>query len=273
MRALILGAGGQLGRALAAALPDARALTRADLDLADPTGPDWGAYDTVLNAAAYTKVDAAETAEGRRAAWAANAAGPAALARIAAAHDLRLVHVSTEYVFDGTHDGLVPETAPIAPLSAYGASKAAGDAAVAVYERSWIVRPTWVIGDGANFARTMLGLAGRGISPTVVADQIGRPTLAADLARGIVALLDAEPGTYHLTNGGEPASWAEVARFVFERAGRDPGDVTETTTAEYFADKPDAAARPLNSVLDLSKAEKQGVALPDWRESLAGYLA
>lgn len=269
MPALILGAGGQLGRALSAALPTATALTRAEFDLADPRDLDWSAYDTVFNAAAYTAVDRAE--RDRAAAWAANAVGPATLARLAERHGFRLVHVSSEYVFDGTHDGPIPESAPFSPLSAYGASKAAGD--VAVGPGHWIVRPTWVIGDGANFARTMRGLAERGISPTVVADQIGRPTLASDLAAGILALLDTEPGTYHLTNSGDPVSWAEVARVVFSLSSRAPEDVTDTTTAEYFADKPEAAPRPLNSVLDLSKAEKAGVTLPDWRSSLEEYLA
>ncbi|MFR9805602.1 SDR family oxidoreductase [Pseudonocardia sp. RS010] len=275
MRALILGAGGQLGKALAAALPDARALTRADLDLTDPAAlaaVDWSSFDTVFNAAAYTRVDAAETLEGRPLAWAANATAPSALARIATEHDLRLVHVSTEYVFDGTHEGPISENTPVAPLSAYGASKAAGDAAVATTPMHWIVRPTWVIGDGANFARTMRTLAHKGVRPTVVADQIGRPTLASDLAAGILQLLECDPGTYHLTNDGEPATWADVARFVFAASGRDPGDVTDTTTAAYFADKPDAARRPSNSVLDLSKARKAGVTLPDWRASLEGYL-
>jgi dTDP-4-dehydrorhamnose 3,5-epimerase len=276
VRALVLGAGGQLGKALAAALPTARAVTRAELDLTDQAAlaaVDWSAFDTILNAAAFTRVDAAETPEGRRQAWAANASAPAALARIATAHDLRLVHVSTEYVFDGTHPGPIPEDADVAPLSAYGASKAAGDAAVATTPKHWIVRPTWVIGDGANFARTMRSLAQRGISPTVVADQMGRPTLASDLATGILRLLEAEPGTYHLTNDGEPASWADVARFVFTASGRRADEVTDTTTAAYFADKPDAARRPLNSVLDLTKAAKAGVTLPDWRESLGTYLA
>jgi dTDP-4-dehydrorhamnose reductase len=276
VRALILGARGQLGKALAAALPTARALTRAELDLTDPAAlaaVDWSAFDTVLNAAAYTKVDAAETPEGRRQAWAANALAPATIARLATDHDLRLVHVSTEYVFDGTHEGPIPETADVAPLSAYGASKAAGDAAVATTPKHWIVRPTWVIGDGANFARTMQRLAERGVSPTVVADQVGRPTLASDLAAGILELLEGEPGTYHLTNDGEPASWADVARFVFAASGRNTHDVTDTTTAAYFADKPEAARRPLNSVLDLAKAAKVGVTLPDWRESLERYLA
>jgi dTDP-4-dehydrorhamnose reductase len=269
VRALILGAGGQLGRALSAALPSAVALTRADFDLAAPAELPWSEYDTVLNAAAYTKVDQAE--RERAAAWAANASGPAWLARRAERHGFRFVHVSSEYVFDGLQEGPIGEEVAVAPLSAYGASKAAGD--VAVGPDHWIVRPTWVIGEGGNFARTMRSLAERGISPTVVADQVGRPTLAADLAAGIVALLDQEPGTYHLTNGGPAVSWADVARFVFSRSGRSEQDVTDTTTAAYFADKPGAATRPLNSVLDLTKAEKAGVTLPDWRSSLEEYLA
>ena len=124
------------------------------------------------------------------------------------------MHLSSEYVFDGTHDGPIPESAPVAPLGAYGASKAAGDVAVvAGVDRHYLVRPTWVVGDGTNFVRTMLGLAGRGIEPTVVSDQIGRPTFAVDIAAAIVHLLTtgAPFGTYHLTGGGEPASWAEVA--------------------------------------------------------------
>jgi dTDP-4-dehydrorhamnose 3,5-epimerase len=271
VRAVILGAGGRLGRALCAALPTADPLTRADFDLAAPTRLDWSAYDTVINAAAYTKVDQAE--QDRAAVWAANATGPANLARIALEHDLRLVHISTDCVFDGTHPGPIPETCPMAPLSAYGAAKAAGDTAVALVPNHWIIRPSWVIGAGASFARTMLGLAERGIAPIVVADQVGRPTLAGDLAAGIVALLDAAPGTYHLTNPGDALSWADLARFVLEQAGHDPGMVTAVTSAEYYADKPGSATRPPNSVLDLTKATEAGVALPDWRESLAAHLA
>ena len=108
--------------------------------------------------------------------------------------------------------------------------------------------------------------------PAVVDDQIGRPTFADDLAAGIVALLGAPLGVYHLTNTGEPASWADVARATFALAGRDPADVTGTTTAAYFADKPQAARRPLNSVLDLTKAAAAGVTLPPWRDSLAAYV-
>ncbi len=276
MRALILGAGGQVGRALVAALPDATALRRAEFDITrpEPTGVDWAAYDTVINAAAYTDVDGAETPDGRVAAWRANATGPAVLARIARAYQLTLVHLSTEYVFDGRAEEPYAEDAPIAPLSAYGASKAAGDAAVCGVDRHYLVRPTWVVGSGKNFVATMLGLAGRGIEPTVVADQIGRLTFAADIAAAIVhlCLTDAAPGSYHVTGGGEPASWADVARAVFTLSGHAELRITDTTTADYFATKPTAAPRPLNGVLDCTRAEKAGVPLPDWRDRLAEHV-
>jgi dTDP-4-dehydrorhamnose reductase len=277
VRVLILGAGGQVGRALAAALPTAEALDRSRLDIAEPDGAgvDWSAYDAVVNAAAFTDVDGAETPDGRVAAWRANAAGPAALAALAHRHGFALVHLSSEYVFDGRRAEPYDEEQPVAPLSAYGASKAAGDLAVRTVERHYLVRPTWVVGEGRNFVRTMLGLAARGIAPTVVADQVGRPTFADDLATAIVALLTvgAPHGTYHLTNSGEPASWAEVARATFALAGRSDLTVTDTTTEAYFADKPSAAHRPLNSVLDLARAQRAGLDLPDWRDALAAYVA
>ncbi|TWF77393.1 dTDP-4-dehydrorhamnose reductase [Pseudonocardia hierapolitana] len=276
MRVLVLGAGGQVGRALVAALPDATALRRSDLDIADAASAsiDWAAYDTIVNAAAFTDVDGAETVEGRAAAWRTNAAGPSALAAICHRTGSTLVHLSTEYVFDGRSAQPYPENAPVAPLSVYGASKAAGDIAVHTHPRHYVVRPSWVVGDGHNFVRTMLRLAEKGVEPSVVADQIGRLTFATDLAAAIVHLVasGAPYGSYHVTGGGEPASWADVARATFALAGHGDLRVTDTTTAEYFADKPHAARRPLNSVLDLSRAAAAGVELPDWRERLADYV-
>jgi len=268
-RVLILGAGGQVGRALAAALPHATAWDRAAFDLAAPRSLDG--WDVVVNAAAWTDVDGAEV--HRADAWRVNAAGPAALARAAREHGFVLVHFSSEYVFDGASPRPYREDDPVAPLSAYGASKAAGDLAVQGVERRYLLRPTWVVGEGRNFVRTMLGLAARGIAPTVVDDQIGRPTFAADLAAAVTTLLrDGAPfGDYHVTGGGEPASWADVARAVYRLAGADLA-VTGTSTAAYFADKPAAAPRPLNSVLDTGKAAATGVAMPDWRERLAEYV-
>ena len=277
MRAAILGAGGQVGRALAAALPDADAWSRENLNIADRAAVadfGWSRYDTVFNAAAFTAVDAAETPEGRVTAWQVNATAVAHIARAASAHDLTLVHVSSEYVFDGRQSGPIAEDAPLSPLSSYGASKAAGDVAAGTTPKHYIVRTSWVVGDGSNFVRTMTGLAARGVSPTVVADQVGRLTLADDLARGLVQLVNAGAsfGTYHLTNTGVPGSWADVARAVFASTGRSPNDVTDTTTAAYFADKPAAATRPLNSELDLRKAGAAGIELPPWPEALAAYL-
>jgi dTDP-4-dehydrorhamnose reductase len=276
VRVLVLGAGGQVGRALVAALPDATALRHLDLDIADAANAtiDWAAYDTIVNAAAFTDVDGAQTVEGRAAAWRVNATGPAALAAICRRTGSTLVHLSTEYVFDGRSALPYPENAPVAPLSAYGASKAAGDLAVQGVERHYLVRPSWVVGEGRNFVRTMLRLAEKGVEPSVVADQIGRLTFATDLASAIVHLVasGAPYGSYHVTGGGEPASWAAVARAAFALAGRGDLRVTDTTTAEYFADKPHAARRPRNSVLDLSRAAAAGVQLPDWRERLAEYV-
>ncbi len=277
MRAVVLGAGGQLGRALRARFPDAEAYDSAALDITDRDavlGRDWAGVGAILNAAAYTKVDAAEEPAGASAAHAVNAVAVGHLAEAARRHGVTLVHVSTEYVFDGNHRGPIPEDLPASPLSSYGRSKADGDRAARSVEAHYLVRPTWVVGEGANFVRTMAGLADRGVSPTVVDDQVGRLTFADDLAAGIAHLLatGAPFGTYNLTGAGEPASWADVAEAVFVARGRRPEDVRRTSTAQYFADKPQAAPRPLNSVLDLSRIETTGFTPRPWRDALAEYL-
>ncbi len=268
MKVLVTGANGQVGRALAAALPDATVLDRAALDVTAPG--DLSGWDVVVNAAAWTDVDGAQS--HRADAWRINASGPAALAR--AAPDAVLVHFSSEYVFDGTLERPYREDDAVAPLSVYGASKAAGDLAVGQHERHYLLRPTWVVGQGRNFVATMLGLAGRGIAPSVVDDQIGRPTFASDLAGAVVHLLAAQApfGTYHVTGGGEPASWYTVARAVYDLAGHADLPLTPVSTAAYFAGKPDAAPRPLNSVLDTGRAAVAGIAMPHWRDRLAEYV-
>jgi dTDP-4-dehydrorhamnose 3,5-epimerase len=281
-RTLVLGARGQLGRALRAELGDAPHIeyaTREDLDLASP-GLDaarrWRDYGVIVNAAAHTAVDAAETAEGRTAAWAANVTGVAALARIATAHGITLVHVSSDYVFDGASERPYREDDPVAPLGVYGQTKAAGDAIVRTVPRHYIVRTSWVIGDGANFVRTMASLAERGVDPSVVDDQVGRLTFAADLARGIRHLLDtrAEYGVYNLTGAGEPRTWAQVAARVFELTGHDPARVTPVTTEAYFAGADRAIApRPRTSVLDLGRIRAAGFAPRDADDGLRAYLA
>jgi len=274
--ALVLGGGGQLGRALASAFPQATVLTRAELDLTDPdalAAVDWSAYGTVVNAAAYTAVDAAETPEGRVAAWAANATAPALLAWAAREHGFTLVHYSSDYVFDGVAP-VHAETEPLAPLGVYGQSKAAGDLAVATSPRHYVLRTSWVVGDGANFVRTMRRLARDGVSPAVVDDQVGRLTFTSTLAAATRHLLEtgAPYGVYHVSNSGEPLSWRAVAAEVFALSGRSRDDVTATTTAEYAAGRTPVAPRPLNSTLDLAKLEATGFRPEPQLEALRAYL-
>lgn len=277
MRVVVVGAGGQLGRSLAARLPGCTSLDHRELDISDPDAVarfPWPDFDAVVNAAAYTAVDRAETPDGRVTAWRVNAHGVAHLARAARDHGRTLVHVSSEYVFDGRSPGPMPEELPVSPLSVYGASKAAGELAAAGCPAHYVVRSSWLVGDGPNFVRTMARLAADGVSPAVVNDQVGRPTLADDLAAGIVELVTsgAPYGVYHLTNTGAPASWAEVARTVFRLTGHDPARVRAVSSAEYFADRPNSAHRPANSVLALSRAAELGIVLPEWCGSLGAYL-
>jgi dTDP-4-dehydrorhamnose 3,5-epimerase len=281
LRTLVLGARGQVGRALADEFPDARAVGRAELDLTDPAALEawpWEEYDVVLNAAAYTAVDAAETPQGRVAAWAANATGPAALAAIAREHRLTLVHYSSEYVFDGTVDGEHTEDEPLSPLGVYAQSKAAGELAVAAAPRHHVLRTSWVVGDGDNFVRTMRSLAERGVCPRVVDDQVGRLTFASEVARATRHLLESRAayGVHHVSNGGSAMSWYEVARRVFELSGRPASDVVPVSTADFFADRlaqgRGVAPRPLNSALSLDRLRRTGFEPRDAMDALAAWL-
>jgi dTDP-4-dehydrorhamnose 3,5-epimerase/reductase len=274
-RFLIIGANGQLGKALQERYPAAQAVDSAELDITnldEVRGYDWSGVDVILNAAAYTNVDGAETAEGRVAAWSVNAVGPANLANVAIANNLKLVHISTDYVFDGTNENH-PETESFSPLSVYGQSKAAGDIAVGLVPQHFILRTTWVIGEGKNFVRTMLGLGERGIAPTVVSDQVGRLTFTSEIVNAIDHVLSSSVdfGTYNVTNSGEPASWADVTRAIFSAAGYDLA-VGDTSTEEYFAGKEGIAPRPLNSIMNLDKLAAAGYTPRDWHEDLADYI-
>lgn len=279
---LVLGAGGQLGRALRSEFSDVAPVEfaeRSDIDLGSVDGlldaRRWRDYSTIINAAAYTAVDSAETPEGRRSAWQVNVAAVSALSQVAAQHDLTLVHVSSDYVFDGTHTQPYGEDEPVAPLGVYGQTKAAGDALAATVPRHYIVRTSWVIGDGANFVRTMAALADRGVDPRVVSDQVGRLTFTSELARGIRHLLDGEApfGVYNLTGAGEVTSWADIARDVFRLTGHDPQRVTPVTTEDYYRDATTPIApRPAYSALDLRKIERTGYRPQDALASLRAYL-
>ncbi|MFK4805823.1 sugar nucleotide-binding protein [Microbacterium sp. ZW CA_36] len=281
-KTLVLGAAGQLGRALRTAFGDSVGVefaTRAELDVTEAdlaTARRWRDYGVIVNASAHTAVDVAETTEGRQDAWAANVTGVAALARIATANGITLVHVSSDYVFDGTLDRPYREDDPVRPLGVYGQTKAAGDAIVATVPRHYIVRTSWVIGEGKNFVRTMASLAERGAHPRVVDDQVGRLTFTPEIARGIRHLVDsgAPYGTYNLTGNGAPTSWADVAREVFRLTGHDPQRVTGVTATEYFATATaPVAPRPANSVLDLAKITATGFDAEPASDALARYLA
>lgn len=281
-KTLVVGANGQLGRALRNVFGDSARYEyagRDSLDLSDPafeTSRRWRDYDTIINAAAYTAVDLAETPEGRADAWAANVTGVAALARIATANGITLVHVSSDYVFDGAKEDAYTETDPIRPLGVYGQTKAAGDAIVGTVPRHYIVRTSWVIGDGKNFVRTMVSLAERGIDPKVVDDQFGRLTFTDDLAGAIRHLCDssAPAGVYNVTSSGEPQSWAQLAEHVFALSGYDATRVTGVSTEEYFSSATaPVAPRPANSALDLSKLASTGFVTSDTLVRLRSYLA
>ena len=273
---LIIGAYGQLGKALQAKYPKAKAVDRDSFDMTDwdmLSKYDWSGVDTILNAAAYTNVDGAETDEGRQMAWKINAQAVAYLTRIAVEHNITLVHVSTDYVFDGTKAPHTEDEA-MAPLGVYGQSKAAGDIAISIAPKHYVLRTSWVIGDGPNFVRTMMGLAQKDISPKVVADQIGRLTFTDTLVEAIAHLLEkkAAYGTYNVSNDGSLASWADITRAIFKELGRDDLTVTDTTTQEYFASKSGVSPRPLKSELDLGKIKATGLNLRDWRNDLHDYI-
>jgi dTDP-4-dehydrorhamnose 3,5-epimerase len=258
-RTVVVGADGQLGRALCALLPDAVPLTRDELDLTDAAAIaalDVSDVDTIINAAAYTAVDAAETPEGRRTAWAVNVTAVASLARLCIAHGLTFVNVSSDYVFDG-EDAEHAIDEPVSPLGVYGQTKAAGEAVTSTVPRHFLIRTSWVVGEGGNFVDTMRRLARDGVSPRVVDDQHGRLTPASHLAEAIVGLLrdGAAYGTHHVTGTGPIESWADVARRVFAEEGRDPADVAGISTEQYTADQAASgrliAPRPRHSTLQL----------------------
>ena len=286
-RTLVTGCDSPLGHAIRA-YAEAHHLEGfeyVDIDTFDFSDPaayeqyDWSLYGTIINAGAYTAVDRAETPEGRVLAWKANAQGPALLARVCAEHNITLVHVSSDYVFDGTAE-LHDEEEAFAPLGVYGQSKAAGDIAVANCPRHYILRSSWVIGEGRNFVKTMMGLSDRvakGELPevTVVDDQYGRLTFTSGMGEAIFHLLDGDAayGTYNLTGSGAVKSWADIARTVFDLTNGNGGKVKPISTAEYFANaKAPVSPRPTYSALDLAKIEATGLDVPDWEGSLKAYV-
>ena len=276
-RILIIGSNGQLGKELQKKYPKAIAIDYETLDISNEVSINnfnWKEVDVIINAAAYTNVDGAETQDGRIIAWKVNAVGPALLSKIANKLNKTLIHISSDYVFDGSSKDSHSENEPFSPLSVYGQSKTAGDIAVGLIEKYYLIRTSWVIGDGKNFVRTMLDLANKGISPSVVSDQVGRLTFTSELVRAIDYLLQNKCpyGVYNITNDGEPASWADITRKIFKLAGKNELKVSDVSTEQYYKDKIGAAPRPLNSVMDLNKIHSTGFKSKDWYNDLSQYI-
>lgn len=277
---LIAGANGMLGTALQLVCAERGigvvAPAESDFDITSPeaVGSIVGDFATAnpggvfVNAAAYTNVEKAEDDPAR--AFMVNAHGAAILADAAARHGLRFVHVSTDFVFDGTKSGPYTEDDQPCPLSVYGQSKLAGEIAVAGTDpNALIVRTAWVFGPaGVNFPTKILERAASSDTISVVDDEIGSPTYTLDLARGILDLAFAgASGVYHLANAGSCAR-DEMAREILRLAGLGHVRVEPVPSATF----PSKAARPANSVLDCSKAAAAGVTMPGWRDALARFL-
>jgi dTDP-4-dehydrorhamnose reductase len=288
---LVPGGSGQLGRDLAALANDdvsVLAPGSAELDLTQ-TGDvlaavtelvvrarKSGGQPVVINAAAYTAVDAAETDENR--AFAVNADGPRVLAAVCSSRGVPLVHVSTDYVFPGDADRPYEPGDPVGPRSAYGRTKAAGeDAVLGSGADSWIVRTAWVYGKtGRNFVKTMVRLEGERDTVSVVDDQRGTPTWSADLAAGLLELagrIAAGQGpqqrVLHCTGGGD-TTWFSFARAIFAAVGADPERVKPCTSAEF----PSPVPRPAYSVLSNASWRDAGLTpLRPWEDALGAYFA
>lgn len=279
MRWLVTGAAGMLSRDVLAALADAghgvvTAATRADLDVTDPGAvrAAVAGHDVVVNAAGWTDVDGAETAEA-----AATAVNGTAVGHLAAAcrdTGARLLHVSTDYVFAGDATTPYPEDAPTVPVNAYGRSKLAGERAVlgTLPDTGYVVRTSWLYGaHGRNFVATLLNAAATRETLDVVDDQRGQPTWSGALAARLVALgaADAPAGIYHGTAAGE-TTWYGLARAAFEASGLDPDRIRPTTSAAFRRPAP----RPAYSVLGHDRWTAAGFApLAHWSDQLAGGLA
>lgn len=284
MRFLVTGSGGQLGICLVQKIGAsaghvlAAAPGHAQLDVADRAAVcaalDAARPDAVVNAAAFTWVDRCETE--RELAWRINAEAPGLLAQECAARGIRLVHVSTDYVFDGEARRPYTEEDPVSPRTEYGRGKLEGERRVGdAMPGALVVRTSWVFGPGRNFIATMLGAADRrraegGEAPLrVVDDQFGSPTYAGDLASWILLLVEGEArGLYHLANRGV-ATWWEVAREALDLAGFREVPIERVGTGEF----PRPAPRPAYSALGCAKADAAGVVRRGWRAALAAYLA
>jgi len=267
---LVIGRTGQLARALATLEPNAITLSRDTLDLSDNASIartlggllNQQSVRAVINAAAYTQVDQAES--NTVLADKINGAAPEMIAQICNQHSVPLVHISTDYVFDGSNTRPYREDDPTNPVNYYGESKLGGERGILnAAKNATILRTSWVYDlQGKNFVTTMLRLAEERDEVRVVCDQIGRPTHADVLAKACIDTIGHQ-GIFHVSGTGDPVSWAGFAKEIFEAAGK-LVNVVPIPTSDY----PTPAKRPAYSVLDTSKFESEIGPLPDWQDTL-----
>jgi dTDP-4-dehydrorhamnose reductase len=278
MKILVTGGNGQLGTALKEILSSEEVLF-TDTDNMDITNSeqinqvfDEFKPDFLVHGAAFTNVDGCE--ENPDLAQKVNAQGTFNLAKKSKELGSKMIYISTDYVFDGEKEGYSENDQPN-PLSVYGKTKLEGEKSTRELANGWVLRTSWVYGEGKNFVLTMLSLADKLDEIKVVNDQIGRPTYALDLARAIFDVIKKQPeaGIYNVTGDGEAVSWAGFAAKIFELAGKTT-KVTGISTKEYFSQYPDKkiAKRPKFSILDLTKAKEDDLFLADWEQSLTSYL-
>jgi dTDP-4-dehydrorhamnose reductase len=280
-RILVTGSKGQLGHALKSVLADEEALF-TDLEEMDITNFDqveavFSEFkpEFLVHGAAYTNVDGAEidteTAEK------VNATGTKNLAEACRKHGTKLIYISTDYVFDGSGDKPYLHDDQTNPKTVYGKTKLGGEGAVKDVPKWWILRTSWLYGEGGNFVRTMLNLAKENQSLKITGDQYGRPTSADDLAKAILNVIKKQPeiGIYHVTGDGPIVSWAEFAQKIFDLSNLKVA-VTGRTTEDYVSEKEKEgkriAPRPKYSALDLEKTKAAGLYVSDWEKSLRKYL-
>ena len=268
------GAAGQVGKALRTVCPDAIFLSRRDLDVRHAQSVARAMQDvqTVVHLAAMTDVDLCETKPEQAAS--VNIQGTKNVVDAANQVGARVIHLSTDYVFDGLSSSEYLENQRPSPINTYGRTKLEGERYVLTDPGHLVVRTSWVIGDGTNFVRSILSAARAMRVVKVVEDQVGRPTFAADLALALRALINSEvAGIVHVCGDGPPCSWADLAELVIEQANLDSSVVRiDSATYAKLQDRI-VASRPVNSTLSLGKAKRMNIPLGVWRSSLIEYMS
>jgi dTDP-4-dehydrorhamnose reductase/dTDP-4-dehydrorhamnose 3,5-epimerase len=275
-RIAILGGAGQLGREFSRHYPDAQVYDSKSCDINSKKSVDnlpWPELSVIINAAAFTKVDASEFPENKELLWKTNAWSVEYLARKCKEFGVTLIHFSSDYVFDGLNSGEYHEEDAMNPISEYGRSKAAGDLAALTAESVYIIRCSWVVGQGENFIRKMISLEKRGISPIVVDDQTGKLTFAEDVvaATKLLISLQAPFGIYNVTTSKNSQNWFQIASDIFKTL-QSVQTVKPVSTSEFGKDK-NLASRPPRSCLDTSKIESLGFVSELYEDALAKYIS